>query len=236
MIMPMILHLLTLLSFLSLLSLSYSYNILSKVLLLQGQVSIGYGRGSKKLGIPTANLPHYNDLLLQNNYQRGVYFGWGIIENDGSSGGDACKIYGCVANIGISPTFQGQENAINIVEAHILDRNSNTDSSSSSSSSSNDFYGSNMRLALVSFLRPEQKFQSFDALINQINADINTARNLRDSTSSSSNDEAMSRAYSIAKDFFRTSFDIIEIRTKYKDSIVVNTNTNSQALWCTVPL
>ena len=102
-----------------------NHKMLSKVLLLQGQVTAGYGRGSKKLGVPTANLPHFDNLLQTNKYDRGVYFGWGCIEDDPN------KIYGCVANIGVSPTFEGQENAINIVEAHLLDRNSN------------DFYGNN---------------------------------------------------------------------------------------------
>ena len=34
-----------------------NYKMLSKILLLQGKVTTGYGRGSKKLGVPTANLP-----------------------------------------------------------------------------------------------------------------------------------------------------------------------------------
>jgi len=199
-----------------------SYEMLSKVLLLQGRVTTGYGRGSKKLGVPTANLPHFHDLLNSNNYQRGVYFGWGTIDNDN-------KIYGCVANIGISPTFVGNENAINIVEAHLLDRNSNV-----------DFYGNNLRLALVSFLRPEQKFQSFDALINQINNDVNMARTLRDNNNI--DDNMMIKPYNIAKDFFSKSFDNNEIKLAYQESVIFNSNintnndNNSQAVWCTVTI
>ena len=52
-----------------------------------------------------------------------------------------------------------QENTINIVEAHLLDRKINT----------SDFYGSALCLCLIGSLRPEQKFTSFDALIAQIN-------------------------------------------------------------------
>ena len=203
-------------------TLVYSYEMLSKILLLQGRVTTGYGRGSKKLGVPTANLPHFHDLLNSNNYQRGVYFGWGTIDNDN-------KIYGCVANIGISPTFVGNENAINIVEAHLLDRNSN------------DFYGNNLRLALVSFLRPEQKFQSFDALINQINNDVNMARTLRDNNNNI-DDNIMIKPYNIAKDFFSKSFDNNEIKLAYKESVIFNSNintnndNNNQAVWCTVTI
>ena len=201
-------------------TLVYSYEMLSKVLLLQGRVTTGYGRGSKKLGVPTANLPHFHDLLNSNNYQRGVYFGWGTIDNDNN-------IYGCVANIGISPTFVGNENAINIVEAHLLDRNSN------------DFYGNNLRLALVSFLRPEQKFQSFDALINQINNDVNMAKTLRDNNI---DNNIMIKPYNIAKDFFSKSFDNNEIKLAYKESVIFNSNintnndNNNQAVWCTVTI
>ena len=177
-----------------------------------------YGRGSKKLGVPTANLPHFNDLLQINKYERGVYFGWGLIENDPN------KIYGCVANIGISPTFQGQENAINIVEAHLLDRNIDNN---------NDFYDKNLRLALVSFLRPEQKFSSFDALITQINNDVNLARNLKDSINhNNNNDINLMKAYNIAKDFLMTSFENNQLSNKYQNSIIVNTNHDSQAYWC----
>ena len=198
-----------------------NYKMLSKILLLQGQVTTGYGRGSKKLGVPTANLPHFDNLLQINKYERGVYFGWGCIENEPN------KIYGCVANIGISPTFQGQENAINIVEAHLLDRNNNDNNNN------NDFYDKNLRLALVSFLRPEQKFPSFDALITQINNDVNLARNLKDSINhNNNNDINLMKAYNIAKDFLMTSFENNQLSNKYQNSIIVNTNHDSQAYWC----
>ena len=50
--------------------------------------------------------------------------------------GDTSDEYNAViANIGKSPTFEGQENSINIVEAHIVNRNSQE-----------DFYGKEMRI------------------------------------------------------------------------------------------
>lgn len=133
---------------------------LSSALLLQGQVMQGYGRGSKKLGVPTANLPHFDSQLSAGKYRRGVYFGWGGIEQTGA-------VLPCVANIGVSPTFAGQENAINIVEAHFLDY-----------SEGGDFYGKDVRLCLVGFLRPEQKFASLAALVAQITSDIELTRAL----------------------------------------------------------
>lgn len=133
---------------------------LSSALLLQGQVMQGYGRGSKKLGVPTANLPQFDNQLSEGKYRRGVYFGWGSIEQTGA-------VLPCVANIGVSPTFAGQENAVNIVEAHLLDYGEG-----------GDFYDKDMRLCLVGFLRPEQKFASLAALVAQITNDIDLTRAL----------------------------------------------------------
>ena len=131
---------------------------LKDAIFLQGQVTHGYGRGSKKLGVPTANLPHFDSQLSENGISQGVYYGWTKLY--GMSG----KAVPCVANIGKSPTFEGQENAINIVEVHLIEP-----------PSTSDFYGDYMRVALVGFLRPEIKFESFDALVKQINQDVKDA-------------------------------------------------------------
>ena len=131
---------------------------LKDAILLQGQVTHGYGRGSKKLGVPSANLPHFDAELRENGVSQGVYYGWSKVY--GKEGNEVP----CVANIGKSPTFEGQENPINIVEVHLIDP-----------PSTSDFYGEYMRVALVGFLRPETKFDSFDALVKQINQDVKDA-------------------------------------------------------------
>jgi hypothetical protein len=59
-----------------------SPSYLEKVILLQGKVSKGYGRGSKKLGVPTANLDHFHQQLETSCFNRGVYLGWGQISDD----------------------------------------------------------------------------------------------------------------------------------------------------------
>jgi riboflavin kinase len=64
-------------------------------------VGKGYGRGSKKLGFPTANLPQFHTELAAHSVERGVYCGFAAIQNEREH-------YPCVVNIGISPTFQGQ--------------------------------------------------------------------------------------------------------------------------------
>ena len=153
---------------------------LSLVHRYRGKVDQGYGRGGKKLGVPTANLP---SSLFQNALETvdaGVYFGWATLEleeEDDTQPCDHSLVYKAVVNVGYSPTFEGQENKEKIIEAHLM-----TSSSFSSSSSSlpEDFYGIPMRLQLIGFLREEQKFDSFPELIAQIHADIKNAKEALD--------------------------------------------------------
>jgi len=131
---------------------------LPQALLLQGPVSQGYKRGSKKLGFPTANLPSSLFVVksLIEDIPVGVYCGWARVV------GRECK---AVVNIGYSPTFQGEENREKIVEAHLID-----------GAFPGDFYGELMTLILTGFLRPEQKFPSFPALVAAIQQDVEDAR------------------------------------------------------------
>ena len=147
-------------------------SLLPTALLLSGLVSEGYGRGSKKIGVPTANLPHFDNLLKDSEYNNGVYFGWGRVE------GDLCD-YPIIANIGKSPSFEGQENPVRTVEAHLIDRvlPANEEELEGESIFS-DFYDKELRLTLVAYLRPEIKFDNIDDLIKQINIDINVGKEL----------------------------------------------------------
>ena len=43
-----------------------------------------------------------------------------------------------------------------------------------------DLYGTPLSIGLVDYLRPEEKFDSLDALINQMNADCDRARAILD--------------------------------------------------------
>ena len=55
------------------------------------------------MGVPTANLPHFDSEIKSSSLMNGVYFGWGYLPADG-------EILACVANIGKSPTFVNQVN------------------------------------------------------------------------------------------------------------------------------
>ena len=144
------------------------HKALSKILNFRGTVATGYGRGGKKLGFPTANLPSSLFTEALADVRTGVYFGWAVIESpeDGSDSGVGYNIpHKAVVNVGYSPTFEGKENAEKIIEAHLCPEGELS-----------DFYGQKMRLLLGGFLRPERKFPSFPDLIAAINNDVACAK------------------------------------------------------------
>ncbi len=135
---------------------------LQQTIYLRGPVDTGYGRGGKKLGIPTANLPSSLFSNALQNVPTGVYFGWAVIESSNSirtndeedddksinviqAKGGRNEIHKAVVNVGYSPTFDGEENKEKIVEAHLIVDDGVIDG---------DFYGETMRLSLYGFLRP----------------------------------------------------------------------------------
>jgi riboflavin kinase len=135
---------------------------LTQVVRLRGTVDSGYGRGGKKLGFPTANLPSSLFQRALDKIPTGVYFGWALIE--GTQPG-RCIPHKAAVNIGYSPTFEGEENKQKIVEAHLILDVPLT-----------DFYDEVMRLELLGYLRPEQKFDSFPALVQAITNDVSNAK------------------------------------------------------------
>jgi len=82
---------------------------------LAGAAAAGFGRGSRQLGVPTANLPL--SLFSSSEAERdaplptGVYLGWARLRGETRA---------CVVNVGRAPTFEGREAAEKTVEAHLL--------------------------------------------------------------------------------------------------------------------
>nr|XP_029123026.1 bifunctional riboflavin kinase/FMN phosphatase isoform X3 [Elaeis guineensis] len=97
-----------------------------------GPVIKGFGRGSKVLGIPTANLPAENFSALLSEHASGVYFGWAGLATQG--------IYKMVMSIGWNPYFDNTEKTIEPWLLHKFNE---------------DFYGEELRLAIVGYIRPE---------------------------------------------------------------------------------
>jgi riboflavin kinase / FMN adenylyltransferase len=118
---------------------------------LSGSVVHGDGRG-RRINIPTANIDYPKDKLIPAN---GVYACWAWVGK---------KRHPAAVNIGINPTFTPDKQIPN-VEAHILDFN-------------RELYGQELKLEFVEYLREELKYDSVDALLKQIHADIAKTREI----------------------------------------------------------
>jgi riboflavin kinase / FMN adenylyltransferase len=120
--------------------------LLARPYVLEGTVIHGESRGAR-LGFPTANLDTRSELVPQD----GVYVTEGVIDDEA---------HPAVTNIGTRPTFAGASYA---VETHLLD-------------GSSDIYGRPMEVRFLARLRPELKFESPQALVAQVNKDVQRAR------------------------------------------------------------
>ena len=115
---------------------------------VDGIVVHGAKRG-RAIGVPTANISPTSDLPVA----PGIY-----AVTLSASGGPPLP---AVASLGTNPTFV--EGGRLVLEVHVLDWDG-------------DLYGQTVRTTFVAWLRPEQKFDSVDALIAQIRRDIADAR------------------------------------------------------------
>jgi len=125
-------------------------------LFLKGTIIKGFGRGSKELGIPTANLPveEYEDILK--DIPVGVYYGWANVE-----GLNHNQVYAMAMSIGWNPFYK---NTKKTVEVHLIQK------------FEQDFYGSQLNAIVLGFIRPMCDFKSLDELIKAINDDIDYAQ------------------------------------------------------------
>uniref|UniRef100_A0A8C6XL46 Riboflavin kinase n=1 Tax=Naja naja TaxID=35670 RepID=A0A8C6XL46_NAJNA len=122
-----------------------------------GEVVRGFGRGSKELGIRTANFSEEVVDSFPSDISTGIYYGWGCIGT-----GDVHKV---VLSIGWNPYYKNIKKS---VETHIIH------------TFNEDFYGEILSIIIVGYIRPEQNFDSLDALIAAIQHDIDEAKNLLD--------------------------------------------------------
>ena len=117
---------------------------------IEGHVRRGDQRG-RTIGFPTANLGLRNYLVPA----KGVY---AVRVADARQKVEVWR--DGVANLGIRPTVDGTRT---LLEVHLFDFDG-------------DLYGMGLRVALVSYLRPERKFDGLPALKAQIAKDADRAR------------------------------------------------------------
>ena len=120
---------------------------------VEARVEHGDARG-RTMGFPTANM-HLGHCLAP---AFGVYaVRVTIVENDKPVGR-----HDGVANFGIRPMYQTD---VPLMEAHLFDFDG-------------DLYGKHLSVELIAYIRPEAKFANLQALIDQIGADAQTAREI----------------------------------------------------------
>jgi len=131
---------------------------------LKSRVVHGFKRGSKQLGFPTANLhvPTIEDQIR--SLKKGVYFGWAKVNFKDKRLGESFGKHPrkVVVNVGERPSFEDGTNVT--IEVHIMDY-----------AEAEDFYGEEMRVILLGFIRPEMKFAGIGDLVGRIRRDIGIA-------------------------------------------------------------
>jgi len=148
---------------------------MNQVLFVRNNVVKGFGRGSKQLGCPTANVGGANKLDLST----GIYCGLVqlVIQNEAQLQEEpgfrqeyeamlkklpyTSPVEQMVCSFGYNPQFGNKERSL---EVHIL----------------NDykfnFYGAEIRVLICNKMREEEKYNSLDELKQAIANDINNAR------------------------------------------------------------
>ena len=128
-------------------------DLLGRRFTLAGAVVSGEGRGGR-LGIPTANLAPPREMAVPGD---GIYAAYAHLNDH--------KMKAAVS-IGTNPTFGGHDRTI---EPFILDFDAN-------------LYGETLRLEFVRRLRDQVKFDSVEALLEQIDQDVAKTREILQNT------------------------------------------------------
>lgn len=138
---------------------------------MQSSVVRGFGRGSRDLGIPTANLSRaeIGDALFA-SLSPGIFWGFAGLNGD---------VYKAAISVGYNPTYG---NAEMTVEPHLVARSDDERRAASSCGETvlGDFYGEQLKLSIVGYIRPELPFEGLDKLIVAIKNDIKKTEELCD--------------------------------------------------------
>lgn len=126
-------------------------NLLGHRYQVGGEVIHGAGRG-KKINFPTANIDYPDQKVIPAN---GIYACWATLGEERFMG---------ATNVGFNPTFS-PERKVASVEAYLLDFD-------------RDIYGEHLKLEFVARLRDELKFDSVEALVEQMHRDVKQTREI----------------------------------------------------------
>eukprot|EP00892_Ulva_mutabilis_P000274 jgi/Ulvmu1/10247/UM060_0048.1 len=121
---------------------------------LKGPVVKGFGRGSRELGIPTANLSEECVEQTLSTAVTGIYYGWAAV-------GSAPDVHAMVMSVGYNP-FYG--NTKKTCEPWLL------------ADFDQEFYGEELRLVVCGYVRPEADFTTLEDLKARIHKDAEQTR------------------------------------------------------------
>lgn len=124
-----------------------------EIITVEGKVVPGFKRGSKLLGVPTANIEiKSNGKEILKKLLNGIYFGnYKFISNKDET------VYKSVLSIGYNPYF---DNSFKTLEVYLIDYEGE------------DFYDAKCILTIEGFVRNEAAFENFSELVTAINYDI----------------------------------------------------------------
>lgn len=123
---------------------------------VRGTVEHGDGRGGAELGFPTANLTLPEEIQLPAD---GIYAGW-VARTDGTR-------HAAAISLGHRPTFYDRPGDRPLLECHLLDFEGN-------------LYDEPVRVRFVERLRGQERYDSVEALVGQIQRDVDHTRELLD--------------------------------------------------------
>ena len=141
-------------------SLWKNYTVFTQQILIEGKVIRGFKRGSKLLGIPTANIEmNETNTKIVTSHINGVYFGTITFKsnNKNNQSIEKKKCYKGVLSIGYNPFFNNKSKTI---EVFLIDYEGE------------DFYEDEVSLLIDGYSRSEENFANLSELVTTITYDI----------------------------------------------------------------
>jgi FAD synthase len=120
-------------------------------MIVKGEVVHGFGRGSKLLGFPTANLNIIETNTFFSSLAEGIYYGYSTLNS---------IQYKSVMSIGLNPTFNTTKKTF---EVYLIDY------------TGDDFYGEELEVTIIDFIRESVKCKDIEELKEWIRRDVQIA-------------------------------------------------------------
>jgi riboflavin kinase len=166
------------------------YRFAGAPLPLESSVVTGFGRGSRQLGVPTANMDPRPLAEQLQQLPRGVYFGWAQLDPPPGWPADDARVHKMVMNVGQRPTVNtgdlcvggcaacvwSPQPCIVMLRACTGDEAPTVEVYILHTYSQEEFYGCRLRVVAAGFVRPEIRFAGLQQLLGRIRTDIGIAK------------------------------------------------------------